>query len=156
MAGIESLKVGDAMVREAVAVSVGTSISETARILAQHSISGVPVLDEMGKLVGIVSEKDIVASFVMEEDAAEVLEPELCDLLARNHAEVEVELAKGRFTVVDEIMTRNPITVTEGTPLVEAARIMAEKRIHRLPVLKGKRLVGIITAYDIIRTISGL
>lgn len=154
MAEVGSLKVGDFMVKEVVAVSVGTPISETAHILAQHSISGVPVLDEDGRIVGIVSEKDIVASIIMEEDASEMLEPELYDLLARNDMELEKERVRGRFTVVDEIMTRNPITVTEEMPLVEAARIMAEKRIHRLPVLRGERLVGIITAYDIIRAIS--
>jgi len=154
MSKFERLKVADVMVRQVIAVKTGTSISELARILAQHSVSGAPVVNENGEIVGIVSESDIAAAMVAEDEMAGSLEPELYDLLVHSHIEVEREYTSGRLTVVDEIMFKNVITVEEETPLKEAARIMAENHIHRLPVVKDGRLVGIIAAHDIIAAVS--
>ncbi|MCX7704176.1 MAG: CBS domain-containing protein [Planctomycetota bacterium] len=154
MSAFEKLKVADVMVRNVVAVKSGTSITELARILCQHSVSGAPVLDENGKIIGMVSESDIAAAINIENEFVESLEPELYDLLARSHIETERKYTSGKLTVVDEIMFRNVLTVSEETPLKEAARIMAENRIHRLPVIKDGCLVGMIAAHDIIKAVS--
>jgi len=150
---VERLRVADVMVVDVVAVRVGATIAEVSRVLAQHGISGVPVLDEEGRLCGIVSEKDIIAHQVLREQRV-LPEAELFDLLTSRLPDPEERELAGQFVVVEEIMTRNVVTVSPETPLREAAAIMVEKRIHRLPVVEGERLVGILTAFDLIRALA--
>jgi len=150
---IKNLKVADAMVRDVVAVKLGTTIADVCRVLAQHGISGVPVLDEEGRLCGIVSEKDIISHQVLREHRL-LPEAELFDLLTMRLPDPEERELAGQFVVVDEIMSRDVVSTTPETPLVEAARIMVRRKVRRLPVVSDGKLVGILTALDILSAVA--
>lgn len=151
---VERMRVLDVMVKNVVVVQTGTTIAELSRILTQHGISGVPVVDEEGRLCGIVSEKDIIANQVLREQRV-LPEAELFDLLTTRLPDPEERELAGQFVMVEEIMTHNVITVCPDTPLTEAAALMVKHRIHRLPVLSGEKIVGILTAFDLIKAIAG-
>lgn len=112
----------DIMTREVVTVTPDTPVEELAKVLTDRRISGVPVVDEAGNVVGIATEADI--------------------------------LAKGRVGKVADIMTREVISVCEDTPIDEIARVLADKGIKRVPVLREGKLVGIVSRADIVRGVA--
>lgn len=127
--------VRERMSRNPVTVSAGTPITEALRVMRQNQVRRLPVLDEQGGLVGIVSEKDLL--YAAPSPATSLSIYEMHDLLSR--------------LKVDELMTMEVIAVTPDTPLEEAARIMADHKIGGLPVLDEGRLAGIITETDIFK-----
>ncbi len=110
-------------------ISVGTdaSVEEAAQLLAHYDIGALPVVTRGGKLRGIVTDRDIVLRAVAGEDGAQ-------------------------RTTVGDIMTRNVYSITPEAGVDEAAGIMAEKRIRRLPVAKDGTLLGILSLADIARS----
>jgi len=138
--------VRDVMTREVLTVGPTTPLKDVARLLTEHRISGLPVVDAEGGLLGVISEGDFLA-----KDAN--LEPPkrpLAWLFGRGERD-EAALARLRATTAGEAMTTPAITVGPGRPLAEAARIMAQNSVNRLPVLDEGRVVGIITRADIVR-----
>lgn len=127
--------VRDRMSRHPITVRPDVSIHEALQIMRREKIRRLPVLDENGKLVGIVAEKDLLYASPSSAKALNVYE-------------LQYLLAK---LTVGDVMTRNVITVTEFTPLEEAARIMVDNKIGALPVMRGDQLVGIITETDIFK-----
>jgi len=124
----EGLKVSEVMTPKVIAISPDRSVAEAARIMKERDIGSVVVM-EGEKLVGIVTERDIITRFVAKEDG-------------RKPEDVKVE----------EIMTKNPVLIGESEDLIEAARIMSEKNIRRLVVVNREgKVVGIISARDIVR-----
>ena len=143
--------VADVMSRDPVVVQPETSLSEAIKILAERRISGLPVVDGSGKLVGVISETDLMwqetgvtpPAFIMLLDSVIYLE---------NPARYERELHKALGQTVGEVMTKDPVTTTPETPLREAAQLMHERSVHRLPVLnQSGQILGILTRGDIIR-----
>jgi len=112
------------------------SVTEALRMMKEKKIRRLPVLDSHGKLVGIVSDKDLLYASPSPVSSLSVWE-------------MNYLLAKLK---VEEVMTRKVLTVTEDTPLEEAARIMADNKIGGLPVLRGEALVGIVTETDLFKT----
>lgn len=106
-----------------------TPIDEALKVMRDKKVRRLPVLNEKGKLVGIVAEKDIL--YASPSPATSLSIHEIHYLVSK--------------LTVGEIMTRNVITVTDDTPLEEAARVMSDKRIGALPVVRNGNLVGIIT-----------
>ncbi len=127
--------VHDRMSRHPITVRPDVPIHEALQIMRREKIRRLPVLDENGKLVGIVAEKDLLYASPSSAKALNVYE-------------LQYLLAK---LTVGDVMTRNVITVTEFTPLEEAARIMVDNKIGALPVMRGDQLVGIITETDIFK-----
>lgn len=127
--------VRDRMSRHPITVKPDVPIHEALQIMRREKIRRLPVLDENGRLVGIVAEKDLLYASPSSAKALNVYE-------------LQYLLAK---LTVGEVMTRNVITVTEFTPLEEAARIMVDNKIGALPVMRGDQLVGIITETDIFK-----
>lgn len=125
--------VRDRMSTKPVTISADTPITEALRTMRQAEVRRMPVLDEDGKLVGIVSEKDLLVASPSPVSSLTVSEVHY--LL--NHL------------LVSELMSRDVITVGPDTPVEEAARIMADYKIGGLPVIEGDRLVGIITETDV-------
>ena len=152
------MKVRDVMNVMPVTVQADSQVSEAARLLREHKISGLPVLDGE-TLVGVVSESDLLHLLSVEEEEGglwlpspfEVFEIPFRDLVKweRMHAALE-EIPKKR---VGDIMSRNLHEVGPNDTVEEAAGIMTRHRINRLPVVEEGRLVGIVTRGDII---SGL
>jgi len=112
------------------------SVTEALRLMREKKIRRLPVLDSRGKLVGIVSDKDLLYASPSPVSSLSVWE-------------MNYLLAKLK---VEEVMTRAVITVTEETPLEEAARIMADNKIGGLPVMRGETTVGIVTETDLFKT----
>ena len=146
--------VADVMSREPIVVRPETSLKEAIQILAQHRISGLPVVDEAGKLVGIISESDLMwqetgvtpPAYIMILDSVIYLE---------NPAHYERDLHKALGQTVGEVMTTNPISISPEKPLREAAQIMHEKNIRRLPAIDNDgKVIGILTRGDIIREMA--
>src|SRR5690606_20812282 len=137
----------DLMQRNVKTVSPDATVREVAEILAQEDYTGLPVVDEEGRLVGIVTEAELRVG------AKTLKLPTVFPFLGgviflESPRKFEEQLRKATGTKVSEILTRDVVTVTEDTPLHELAAIMVEKKVKRLPVVDGGRLVGIVTRDD--------
>ena len=141
---------GEIMTREIITVDPEMGVAELAALLWEKSISGAPVVDADGRLVGVVTETDLI------DQSKKVHIPTVLNILdsmiiLENPTKLDRELKKMTGTRVKDICTLEPVTVTEETPMDELASIMSERHLHTLPVLKDGRLVGIIGKADIIR-----
>lgn len=146
------LKAGEIMTREIISVAPDMSVADLATLLWEKSISGAPVVDTDGRLLGVVTENDLI------DQSKKVHIPTVLNILdsmifLENPAKLDKEIKKMTGTRVRDIYTPDPVTVTEDTPMDELASIMAEQRLHTLPVLKDGQLVGIIGKADIIRSL---
>lgn len=143
----------DIMTTSVITVRPSTTIGELARILIAHRISGAPVVSDAGELAGIVTENDLIAqnkrvnipTVIRLFDAYIVLD---------SRSRIEREIRKMAGVTVDDICTKKVITVTEDAPIEEIATIMDEKKVHLIPVVRGRSLVGIIGKIDLIRGIQ--
>lgn len=143
----------DIMTQEVITVKEDTPVSEVAQILTEKHISGVPVLNPEKEMVGIVCESDII------DQTKRFHLPTVINLMGyivflESGKKFEKELKKMIGLVATDIMTRTVKTVTPETSLEEIATLMAENRVHSIPVLKGKDLVGIIGKKDIVRSLT--
>jgi len=127
--------VRERMSQEPVTITSDVSVTDALRLMRERKIRRLPVLDSHGKLVGIVSDQDLLYASPSPVSSLSVWEMNY--LLAR--------------LKVEEVMTRKVITVTEDTPLEEAARIMADNKIGGLPVMRDDKLVGIVTETDLFK-----
>jgi len=142
----------DIMSNEVVTVTEEATVKELARILAIHQISGVPVINDQGGLVGVVTESDLIFQ------TKKVHIPTVITILdsvfyLENPHKMGDELKKMAAVKVTDILTSSPVTVQEDTTLDEIATLMAEKNVHTLPVMRDDILVGVIGKKDIIRTL---
>lgn len=140
------MKVSDAMTADVATVSGETPLKEVARLLVDRRISGVPVVDERGKLVGVVSEADFVAKEAGTEPGSRHWLRWLLGGGPEHHRRTVLEAR-----TAGEAMTSPAITTEPGRPLSEAAQRMDEHQINRLPVIEEGRLVGIVTRADVVR-----
>jgi CBS domain-containing protein len=143
--------VADVMTRDPIVVNPETALTEVIKILSEQRISGLPVTDAAGKLVGVISETDLLwresgvemPPYIMLLDSVIYLE---------NPSRYDRELHKALGQSVGEVMTAHPVTIAADQQLREAAHLMSERKIHHLPVLDGAaRLIGMLTCGDIVR-----
>jgi CBS-domain-containing membrane protein len=145
------LNASDIMTTEVITVKKQTPLKELAEILYKNHINGVPVLDDDGSLIGIICESDLIRkdkklhipTVVALFDAVFYLE---------SSKNVEKEIRRINATTVEELFTREVVTVDEKTPIEEIATLMTQKKIYTIPVMDGNRLVGIVGKGDVIRT----
>lgn len=118
-------------------MTVGESetVARLCDLLQQEHVNGVPVVDERGEIVGIVTEEDILYGAMGVRGGA-------------GEAEAGPET-----TVVRDIMTSPPVCATEDTELVDLCKLMWRMRIHRVPILRGNRPIGVVSAMDIVRLV---
>jgi CBS domain-containing protein len=141
------------MTEKVITTKKDSSIEELSELLVNNKISGVPVLDENGTLVGIVSEGDII---VQNSDLHFPRYFKLLDAIIYLESlnKFKASLQKHLATKVEDIMTTKVQTVSEDTPINEIADMMLDSRVNRLPVMdKNNKLVGIITRADIVKSI---
>lgn len=152
---MKAVTAGDVMTRHVVTLSDDRTVEEAAAFLVGHEISGAPVSDRNGSLVGVLSVTDIVRDRTEasgEEGAQAGLadEPHGWERLMNPEELKQLHLQhEGRL--VRDIMTPTVFTVPEDLPVSEVARTMVVGRIHRLIVTNGKRPVGIVTPLDLLR-----
>lgn len=128
----QQLVVADVMTLDPVVVHVYTPIEKAARLLSANSITGLPVIDDGGALVGVISQTDLVA--VMESPVGRLIRAEPSGLC------------------VGELMSSPAVTVPLTAPLVEAARVMLDSRVHRLVAVDDAgHAVGVLSAIDFVR-----
>ncbi|MCF4968414.1 phosphoribulokinase [Nostoc sp. CMAA1605] len=146
--------VADIMSPEPIVVRPATPLQEAIQILAERRISGLPVVDDVGKLIGIISETDLMwqasgmtpPAYVMFLDSV---------IYLKNPAAYERDLHKALGQTVGEVMSKNPITITADKTLQQAAQIMHDRNVHRLPVIDNTgKVIGILTRGDIVRAMA--
>jgi CBS domain-containing protein len=138
------------MTRDVITVRPDTSIRDMAQILLSHRISAAPVTDAKGRLLGIVSEGDLLRR---AETGTERRHSWWLDLLASPEERAR-EYIKSHAAHVRDVMTKKVVTVTEETPVSEIATLLEEKRIKRVPVVRDGRVVGIVSRADLLRGIA--
>jgi len=140
------MKVSDVMTRPVRTVTPETSLKDVAAILAEHRISGLPVVDATGELLGVVGKADILV-----KEGGEVPS----GLRRLIHPRESSELAtKIEARTVRDAMSAPAITVEPIYSAAEAARIMIEHGINRLPVVEQGRVIGIVTRFDLVRAFA--
>ena len=132
--------VRDLMTSNPVTVHPETSVPDALRLMRERKVRRLPVVDGHSRLVGIVSDKDLL--YASPSPATTLAVWEIPELLSK--------------LKIEKVMTRDVITVSEKTPLEEAARLMADKKIGGLPVMQGPDLVGIITETDVFKSLLEL
>jgi len=147
------LQARDIMTREVITASPETPIAELSRTLENRKIGGVPVVDQDGRLVGIVTQSDLV------ERARELELPPAINILDFHiYLQIPSQLLKRvekmLGATVGEVMSPKPVTVSPETPVSQVAALMAKQKVHTLPVLEGGKIVGIIGKIDIIRALG--
>jgi CBS domain-containing protein len=145
---------GEIMTKDVVTVKKDTSIRALAEIFTSRRISSAPVVDDTGDLIGIVTETDLV-----EQDKSLHI-PTVVSIFdwviyLESGKKFEKELKKMTGQTVAEIYSQDVETVVPATPVSEVADIMTSSKIHAIPVVEGKKVVGIIARIDMIRSMIG-
>jgi len=146
------LKAGDIMTKEVVAVHPETEIVQAARLLLERHINGLPVVDQEGRLEGIICQDDLVTQQKkIPIPSYFILLDSLIPLTSQK--DIEKALKKMAAVTVGEAMSTDLITVGPDTELEEIATLMVKHNIHTVPVIDEGKLVGIIGKEDILKTI---
>lgn len=147
------MRVAEIMSKEVVTVGPDTTIEEVAGLLTGKNISGVPVVDEDGKLKGIVTQKDLLYKD-MEPRFPAVVELLGGLIYLKGVHKYNEELKKLVATKVEDIMTKEVVTVREDARVEDVARLMVEKGINRVPVVRDGNMVGIVSRGDVVKYIA--
>ncbi|MDA9431795.1 CBS domain-containing protein [Bradyrhizobium sp. CCBAU 51627] len=140
------------MTKDVVAVTPHTTIEEAAKIMLRMHISGLPVIDDAGNLVGMVSESDFLRR--SEIGTGRRHAAWLKFLIGPGRAAAEFVHERGRK--VEDVMTKQVVSVQESTGLAELVDLMERNDIKRVPVLRGKTPVGIVTRTNVLQTVASL
>ena len=146
-------RVSDIMTGTVITVRPETRVSEIARLMSQHDISGLPVIDADNRVVGIVTELDMIVrnthfklpNFIFIFD-------NMIPLELPGHYQERLEKVLG--TTAHEIMSEPAVTITPDASIEELAELIVERRINPVPVVEADRLVGIVSRSDIIRLMA--
>jgi CBS domain-containing protein len=140
----------DVMTRDVITVGPNTSVSEIAALFLRRRISGVPVVDSEGKLLGLVSEGDLVRRVETGTDARYSW---WLDLLTED-SERAANYAKSRGRKAADVMTAKVVTASEMTLLRDIAGLMERHRIKRVPIVRDGRIVGIVSRANLIQGLA--
>lgn len=138
------MTVGDVMTTSVITVKRTTPLKDVAGVLIEHGISGLPVVDDVGKVLGVVSEGD----FLLKASGPDSVRRHR---LGRRSRDAESRQKKLEATTAEDAMTSPAITIRPSQTLTEAARLMSGQLVNRLVVLDGQKLVGIVTRADLVR-----
>ena len=145
------LTVADVMTTDIIQVAPDTSVQEIAKLLFERHISGAPVVDATGALVGIVSEGDLIShAGAVGETGPRSWWLRIFSDTARGAA----DYVKTHGRTAADVMTRDPITVTPDAKLADVARLLEKHRIKRAPVVEGGRLLGIVTRSNLLQGLA--
>ena len=140
----------DIMTKEVLTVNPETSIADLSKTLENRQIGGVPVVDKDGRLVGVITQSDLL------ERARDLEMPPAINILDF-HFYLQIpshllrKLEKMLGTSVGDCMTPDPVTVAPDTPVSQIAALMAKQKVHTIPVVKAGKIVGIIGKMDLVR-----
>ena len=123
-----SLRASDVMIKDVLTVTESTPLKEVAKLFGEKKITGAPVVNAVGELLGVISETDIIR----KSNSIGAWSP----------------------STAGQIMTKPAVTVSPDDPLQKVCELMYERRIHRVVVADGKKISGIITTMDVLRAIA--
>jgi CBS domain-containing protein len=138
------MRADDVMTSNLVTVGEDASVRDVALVLLQNQISAVPVIDRMGNMIGIVSEGDLMRR------------PGSDTQLSSEQAMGEAEFVKMHSRHVTDVMTRGVITATSDTPVAKIAFLLEKNGIKRVPILRGGKLVGIVSRANLLQGLASL
>ncbi|HEX8026408.1 MAG TPA: CBS domain-containing protein [Candidatus Limnocylindrales bacterium] len=144
------LTVQDVMTTTVISVHPADPLKDVAQVLVDRQISGVPVVDSDGLVVGVVSEAD----FLLKEGGPEAAQVGRVRRLVESANARMARRQKLEATTVGELMTSPAVTIGPRRPVAEAARLMRSRGVNRLPVIDGENLVGIVTRADLVRAFA--
>jgi CBS domain-containing protein len=142
----------DVMTQSIVSVRPEASVLAAARLMLEHKVSGLPVVDAGGALVGVITEGDFLRR---AEIGAERRRPRWIEFFT-GPGQLAEEYIRASGRRVRDIMSAQVCTATEATSLREMAQLMETRGIKRLPVMRGDDLVGIVTRADLVRAVVSL
>ena len=145
------MNAGEVMSHNPIAVPAEAGLAEALRLMFDHHVSGLPVADGKTRLVGILTEGDLLRR---SELGTAGQRSRWLDLLMSGR--LASEYVRTHTRRVSEIMTRDVVSVAEDTPLTEVVRLMERHRIKRVPVLRDGALIGIVSRADLLRAIQRL
>jgi CBS domain-containing protein len=145
------MRAKDVMTTGIVTVDPETTVQEIASLLVENAISGLPVVDKGGAVLGIVSEGDLIHR---QEIGTDHKKRSWWLISLSDTRAAAVDYAKSHGTHARDVMTREVVTVSEHTELAEVAEILETKRIKRVPVLRDGVLVGIVSRANIVQAIA--
>ena len=146
------MKAADVMTRQVVSVGAEASMLEAIRLMLQHKISGLPVLDGEGLIVGVVTEGDFLRR---AETGTERKRPHWLEFLIGT-GRLAAEYVRTHGRKVCEVMTPDPVTIDEDMPLAQVVRLLEERHIKRVPVVRGRRVVGIISRANLLQALASV
>jgi CBS domain-containing protein len=146
------MKVRDVMTTEVISVRRDTPVREIARLLAERRISAVPVVDEDRRVLGIVSEGDLVRR---AETGTVRTRSWWLEIFADSVSRA-VDYAKAHGRKAEDVMTSDVVTIHEDASLAEAATLLEKHRIKRLPVIQAGRIVGILSRANLIQALASV
>lgn len=144
------MKAQDVMTQYVVSAGPDDTVARAVRAMLQNDISGLPVLDADGRLVGMVTEGDLLRR---TETATERRRPRWMEFFA-GPGRLADEYVHAHGRKVGEIMTRDPVSVTEETPLEEVVTLMEKRHIKRVPVVRGDKVVGIVSRANLLHALA--
>jgi CBS domain-containing protein len=146
------LKVREIMSEDVITISPDTDVEDAAKVLSEHGISGVPVVED-NKLVGIVSESDLIIK------DKKLHFPDYINVIGgiiylESYNKFKEEFKKFIAIQIKDLMSEDVITVTPDDTIEDAATIISDEDVNRLPVVEGDKVVGILTRADIVKDIA--
>jgi CBS domain-containing protein len=142
------LIVRDVMCHDVLVVAPETPLKDVAQLLIDRRVSGVPVVDAQGTVLGVVSETD----FLIKEQGSDAVAHRPMSRLLGDSADTRRMLAKVSATTAAQAMTSPAVTIEPLAPISRAAALMTSRKVNRLPVMEDGRLVGIVTRADLVRS----
>ncbi|MBD9373064.1 CBS domain-containing protein [Rhizobium sp. ARZ01] len=142
------MRVKDVMTTKVVRLSPDNSVRQAAKLMIDNHISGLPVVDDQGHLVGILSEGDLIRR--TELCSTMVASPTELELAPEERANAFVKRCSWK---VEDAMTTDPVTIDEDASVVRVSRLMQERGIKRIPVVRNEALVGIVSRADLLQAI---
>lgn len=151
------MTVRELMTKNIITTTADASVREAARLMYLNALTGLPVLDERDELVGIITEEDMVKleGPLHIPSAVGILGSLLYLDNPLNGDEIEKQLAVLTATKVQELMTKEPMTIGPDEPLTALAEIFLHKKVNPVPVVKDKKLLGIVSRADIVKLLAG-
>ncbi|MEN6358399.1 MAG: CBS domain-containing protein [Armatimonadota bacterium] len=146
-----NLTAKDIMTRDVITVRKGSSIEEALRLMACNNISGLPVVDSDGHLQGIITESDLLLKGQISLPDAVAYKN---SLFAPHPDGVEEAYRRSQAKLVEDAMTRKVLTFMEDSIVSDIAREMIEHAVNRVPILRERKVVGIVSRKDIIQALA--